>query len=131
MAWFRRQSRPEPRLSTDLGVFRFDGAGWITEPSRESISFQFLGEELDLASIDLLRQHLEEIDQLRTAALEYARRQPGDAWDGQGQPILEAIDFTDLRHGRFGLTFGFDQRPDFTVTVEFRHGAPAEVWAAD
>ena len=131
MGWFSRKERPKPSLKTRLGIFRFDDTGWMTDPDEATLVFQYGHNQLDMTAIERAEGLVQELDVLSQRAIHYAKTHGDDVWDCQSGLVLEAFDITEILDGRFGLTFGVEGEPDFTVTVEFAKGEPVEVWGAD
>ena len=120
-----------PRVKTPLGTFTFDETGWMTDPNCTPV-FQWINSELDLTAVVHAQRLNQQIDRFTDAAIQYAKlRADTTGWDGEGMLSLEAVDITSILNERFGLTFGIESQPDFTVTVEFVAREPNEVWTAD
>ncbi len=128
MRWFWKRTR-SPKVKTDFGVFRFDETGWISIPVGKGIVFQICDEEFDVGLVDRVGSVMEQIDAFTRKAVNYATAH-GYA-ELQRELILEAIDITELLKDKWGMTFGINSKPDFTVSVEFSAGEPCEVWGAD
>jgi hypothetical protein len=130
MSWFTRKSQPKPRVISSIGIFYFDGAGWLTEFREGELVFMCCKSDLDTRIIDQAKALLDKVEFHRQRALEYAKTH-GDAWDGKCRLQLESIEITDILENKFGLTFSVESHPDETVSVEFIDGQPFDVWGAD
>lgn len=131
MSWRFSKSKLKPSIRCEFGTLFFDGTGWSTAPDERSLHLFTVNVEFDSRAIQLLADLLKSIDALKSAALSYIATHGNPVWDGSSELVLESVDFTDILQGGFGLGFGTEAQPDFTVHVEFVNGQPSEVWAAD
>jgi hypothetical protein len=121
-----------PTVKSKIGVFSFDGNGWLTTPSNGALVFIFAKSELSTDAIARAESLGGQLETYQRVALEYASAADDyAALAKDGKLELEGIDFTEILEDQFGLTFGVKGKPDFTVSVEFRDGRPVEIWGAD
>jgi len=93
--------------------------------------FVVTSEELDTRAVDGAQALIQRRDEYVRLALDYAKNHR-DVWDGECHLNLETIDITELVNAnKFGLTFGTEENPDFTLTIEFEGDVPYEIWAGD
>jgi len=130
MSWFSRTPR-KLTVQTELGTFRFEHDGWMTDPNEGSLMVLFSGRQLDNAVIEAAAKLITKLEVLADIGQNYARKCGQNVWDGKGELTPELLDVTDLLDGKFGLTYGVSGHPDTTVTIEFHDEKPIEVWAAD
>ena len=132
MRWFARRERHVPTIKSPLGVFSFDGTGWLTEPDVGKLVFLSTKSELDTDVFERAQALVQDIEAYRQAALDYAHTHGENVWRGTDRDLqLESVDITDILQDGWGLTFGVAGQPDLTVTVEFREGKPVDIWGAD
>jgi hypothetical protein len=120
-----------PRILTTVGMFAFDGRWWSARSCVGDVDLYVLNNDFDAKAIEAATKLLGGIDQLSQEAISFAIANGGDVWDMKSKLKLESIDITEIRDGRYALTFCVLGEEDATVSVEFKDEKPTEVWAGD